>query len=161
MRKEVVVLDKLLLVFNNPILIVAISSWAIGQVLKFIINLIITKKWDFARLIGDGGMPSCHSATVTSMALMTGLTHGFDSGLFGVAFVFAIIVMHDAMGVRLETGKQAKLLNEIKETLSHLEALAARFDEERLKEFVGHTPLQVLFGFLLGIAVAVVYYNFM
>lgn len=153
-------MDKFLVILNNPILIVAVLSWCIGQILKFIINLIITKKWDFERLVGDGGMPSCHSATVTSMALMTGLMYGFDSGLFGVAFIFAVIVMHDAMGVRLETGKQAKLLNEIKETLSHLEALAAKFDEQRLKEFVGHTPLQVLFGFLLGIVVTAVYYNF-
>ena len=103
------------LFFTNRILIAGLLGWAAAQVLKTIIYLIINKELRLERLFGDGGMPSGHSATVSAVALSTGLECGFDSAVFAVAFIMAIIVMHDAAGVRLETGKQAKVINDMME----------------------------------------------
>lgn len=133
---------------QNKILICAAISWATAQVLKTIIHAIVNKTLDPRRLFGDGGMPSAHSATVTSVAVSCGLVCGFDSPIFAVALIFAFIVMHDAMGVRLETGKQAKVLNDLME-IFYTEGTP----EQKLKEFVGHTPLQVISGFVLGLIV--------
>ena len=138
---------------SNKILITGICAWAVAQVLKMILHTITTRTLDWHRLIGDGGMPSCHSSTVTATALMTGFQNGFDSPIFVIATILAVIVMHDAMGVRLETGKQAKRLNEMAELFAHLGEPSLSFDT-KLKEFVGHTPMQVAAGFLLGIIVA-------
>lgn len=91
----------------NPILIVGAVAWLFSQVSKAIIYLIINKRFQLERLVGDGGMPSSHSATVTSVAVITGLRCGLDSPIFAIAAILALIVMHDAMGVRQETGKQA------------------------------------------------------
>jgi hypothetical protein len=142
---------------HNDILLAGILSWFVAQVIKTILYAVINKELDMTRLMGDGGMPSAHSATVTAVATMTGLLCGFGSPLFALACILAIIVMHDAMGVRLETGKQAKLLNEM---VTLLEALGQPklSMEKKLKEFVGHTPSQVMAGMLLGIVVAVVYF---
>lgn len=134
---------------SNKILICAAIAWATAQILKTIIHAIVNKSLDPRRLFGDGGMPSAHSATVTSVALSCGFICGFDSPTFGLALIFAFIVMHDAMGVRLETGKQAKVLNDLME-IFYTEGTY----EQKLKEFVGHTPLQVISGFVLGIIVA-------
>ncbi len=137
---------------HNDILLAGILSWFVAQVIKTILYAVINKELDMTRLMGDGGMPSAHSATVTAVAAMTGLLCGFGSPLFALACILAIIVMHDAMGVRLETGKQAKLLNEM---VTLLEALGQPklSMEKKLKEFVGHTPSQVMAGMLLGIVV--------
>lgn len=141
---------------SNPILITAVASWAVAQVLKVIINAIINKELSIERLFGDGGMPSGHSATVTSMATITALTYGTGSFEFAVTAILAIIVCHDATGVRQETGKQAVVLNEIIEAF---EALGkAELPEVKLKEFVGHTPIQVAVGVALGIINAFVMY---
>lgn len=142
---------------HNDILLAGACGWMTAQVLKTILYAVINKELDLTRLTGDGGMPSAHSATVTAVAAMTGLTCGFDTPLFAVACFTAIIVMHDAMGVRLETGKQAKMLNEM---VALFEALGQPklSMEKKLKEFVGHTPIQVAAGMLLGVTVAVVYY---
>lgn len=138
-------------ILRNEILIVSLLSWLIAQVIKTIIHAIMYKGIDWKRLVGDGGMPSAHSATVTSLAICTGLKCGFDSVYFAIAFVFAIVVMHDATGVRREAGKHAKALNEIIEFLNREPA-----SEEALKEFLGHTPLQVFFGALLGIIISLI-----
>ena len=138
---------------TNRILITGTTAWIISQGLKILIYTIINKKFVLERLFGDGGMPSSHSATVTSVAITSGLVCGWDSGVFAVAAILAIIVMHDAMGVRLETGKQAKAINEIIEHLLSADAVDLTPDKV-LKEFVGHTPLQVAAGFLLGIVTA-------
>ena len=108
---------------------------------------------DFTRLIGDGGMPSGHSATVCAVATSAGILYGLGSFPFAISVIVAIIVMHDAMGVRLETGKQAKLLNEFMDLFAKLEQPLS--DQEKLKELVGHTPLQVCMGALLGIATGI------
>ena len=144
-------------VLHNDILLAGICSWLTAQVLKTVLYAILNKELDLTRLMGDGGMPSAHSATVAAVAAMTGLTCGFDSPVFAVACITAIIVMHDAMGVRLETGKQAKMLNEMAALFEALGQPKLSM-EKKLKEFVGHTPIQVAAGMLLGIAVAVVYY---
>ena len=149
-------MEFLLGIFRNPFFIVSVSSWFVAQFLKTVLFAIENKKWDWTRLFGDGGMPSGHSATVTSLAMLSALTYGTDSFQFAVTVILAIIVCHDAMGVRLETGKQAVKINEI---LEAFELLAPdKISEANLKEFVGHTPIQVMAGILLGIANACVMY---
>ncbi|MCR5652107.1 MAG: divergent PAP2 family protein [Lachnospiraceae bacterium] len=143
---------------TNKILITGLLSWAIAQVLKTIIYLAINKTLNLERLVGDGGMPSAHSATVTSVALSVGLNCSFSSPEFAIAAIMAIVVMHDAMGVRLETGKQAKAINNMMDLLNQL-ADSSTSPETKLKEFVGHTPMQVLAGFILGVAAAIISYN--
>lgn len=134
---------------TNPFLLTALSSWAVAQVLKVIINAAVNRTWDIERLFGDGGMPSGHSATVASLAIFTALRCGTGSFQFAMAAIFAIIVCHDAMGVRLETGKQAALLNELVEAFNILSA--KDLPEVKLKELVGHTPTQVSAGVIIGI----------
>ena len=141
-------------IINNKILISGIFGWAAAQVLKTIIFLIVNKKFQLERLFGDGGRPSGHSATVSAVALSAGLDCGFGSPIFAVATILAIVVMHDASGVRLETGKQAKVLNEMMELMEKLGGNELS-NEDKLKEFVGHTPFQVGMGCLLGLLVAV------
>lgn len=139
---------------SNPYLITALSSWFIAQVLKVIINAIVHKKLNLERMVGDGGMPSGHSATVTSLAVYSLLAHGPGSFQFAVTAVLAVIVCHDAMGVRMETGKQAVVINDLVELF---ESLSGKdLPDGELKELVGHTPLQVLAGMLLGILNALV-----
>ncbi|SCW42638.1 hypothetical protein SAMN02910456_01044 [Ruminococcaceae bacterium YRB3002] len=140
---------------SNGILWSGLAAWVIAQVLKGLISLIVNKKFSWERLFGDGGMPSGHSATVSAVAMMAGLRAGFGSPVFAVAAILAIVVMHDAMGVRLETGKQAKVINDMQEFLGKMGGKDLS-DEEKLKEFVGHTPLQVCMGCLLGLAVGIV-----
>ena len=140
-------------ILHNRILLTGIAGWAIAQVLKTIIYACMNKKIDLKRLTGDGGMPSSHSATVSSVAVMTGFECGFDSAYFAIAAVTALVVMHDAMGVRLETGKQAQVINEMFEFLDRLSEESISMDV-KLKEFVGHTPIQVAAGCILGIIVA-------
>ncbi len=135
---------------SNEFLIVGIASWAVAQVLKVLIHAAVYKKLEWERLFGDGGMPSGHSATVTSVATMSALACGIGSFEFAISAILAIIVCHDAMGVRRETGKQAVIIIEMMELL---EALTKKdLPETKLKEFVGHTPLQVIAGSIIGIA---------
>lgn len=142
-------MDWLIDLLTNQFLLVSLSSWFVAQVLKTILYALETKKLDISRLFGDGGMPSGHSATVTSLAVFSGLSFGFGSFQFAATAILAIVVCHDAMGVRLETGKQAVKINEI---LEAFELLAPdKISEANLKEFVGHTPIQVLAGITLGI----------
>ena len=134
---------------SNPWLICPVSSWLVAQVLKVMINAIINKKLDWERLVGDGGMPSGHSATVSSLAMFALLRSGPGSFEFAVCAILAIIVCHDAMGVRFETGKQAQMINEIIRTV---EVLSKQdLPEVKLKELVGHTPIQVLAGITIGV----------
>lgn len=135
---------------RNRFLTTGVASWFAAQVIKTLIYAIINKKLVLERMVGDGGMPSAHSATVTSLAVISALSFGFDSFQFAVTALLAMIVCHDAMGVRLETGKQAQIINEMIEAF---EALTKKdLPEMKLKEFVGHTPIQVVAGILLGIA---------
>ena len=142
----------------NPILTVALLAWFVAQVLKTLINFILLGKFQLERMWGDGGMPSAHSATVTAMVIATARSEGIHSAIFAVAAVVAIITMHDAMGVRRETGEQAKVLNKmIEQWIDVTEKNAPFLQNMHLKEMVGHTPLQVLAGFVVGCVVGALY----
>ena len=143
---------------TNPFLITSTSSWFIAQVIKTILTGIINKKWTLERMVGDGGMPSGHSATVSSLAMFSALYSGVGTFQFAVCAILAIIVCHDAMGVRRETGKQAVLLNEIVKAFEEL--TKDDLPEVKLKEFVGHTPIQVLVGITIGVLNALVMHFF-
>lgn len=145
----------LLEICSNRIIQTGAAAWVTSQVLKTIIHLIVNKKIVWERLVGDGGMPSSHSATVMSVAVASGFTAGWDSPVFAVAVFMAIIVMHDARGVRRETGKQAVVINNMLELFEEMGA-GNLTPEQTLKEFVGHTPLQVMAGGILGFIVAFV-----
>ena len=135
----------------NEILTVSLLSWFVAQVLKTIINFVLLGRFQLERMWGDGGMPSAHSATVTAMVIATARSEGIHSAIFAVAAVVAIITMHDAMGVRRETGEQAKVLNKmIEQWIDVTEKNAPFLQNMHLKEMVGHTPLQVVAGVLLG-----------
>lgn len=141
-------------IINNRIIQTGAVAWTISQVLKTIIHLIINKKIVWERLIGDGGMPSSHSATVASVAMTTGFVAGWDAPVFAVALFFAAVVMHDARGVRRETGKQAVVINNMIELFEKMGA-GTITPEQSLKVFVGHSPMQVMAGGILGVIVAI------
>ena len=137
----------------NRILLIVFIAWFITQTIKLIVFWIINKKFVPERFFGDGGMPSGHSAVVASLATAIGLQGGWDSPLFAVAAILAVIVMHDATGVRQETGKQAKVINNMVKLLDSM-GRGELTPEETLKEFVGHTGRQVMVGALWGIVSA-------
>lgn len=140
---------------HNEILMSAGLSWILAQIIKTIIHLILTKKFVAERLIGSGGMPSCHSATVCALTTSVLINEGVNSPFFAISAILAIIVMYDARGVRRETGVQAKVLNEIMEVIEKMGSDLN--NDEKLKEFVGHTPFQVVVGAILGVIVACIY----
>lgn len=143
---------------TNCALWVPIMSWMIAQIAKMIVNLCVEKKLELERLIGDGGMPSAHSATVSSLMAILGWGCGFGSAYFALATMFAVVVVHDATGVRREAGKHATSILQIVDSLNALiEEKDEKIRTEKLKQLVGHTPLQAFFGVLLGWAVAVVF----
>ena len=142
----------------NEILTVSLLGWFTAQVLKTAINFVLLGKLQLERMVGDGGMPSAHSATVCAMVISTARSEGVHSAIFAVACVIAIITMHDAMGVRHETGEQAKVLNQIlQEGIEISEKNSPFLQNMHLKEMVGHTPLQVLAGVAVGVIVGLVY----
>ncbi|NEP18930.1 MAG: divergent PAP2 family protein [Leptolyngbya sp. SIO4C1] len=137
-------------IFQNHVLVVAIIACLVAQILKVVVELIHHRKLNFKVLVETGGMPSAHSALVTALAFGIGQTLGWASPAFAVTSIFAIIVMYDAAGVRQAAGKQAKILNQIVDELFH----DHDFQEDRLKELLGHTPVQVIAGSVLGAAIA-------
>jgi acid phosphatase family membrane protein YuiD len=138
-------------ILNNHVLLVALFACVLAQLIKVAVGLIQHGKLDFRSLVGTGGMPSAHSALVTALATGIGQTSGWESGIFAIALIFAIIVMYDASGVRQAAGKQARILNQIMDELSQGET---KFTEDRLKELLGHTPVQVIAGAALGTVVS-------
>lgn len=142
-------MNALMDLITNPFLMTGVTAWFLAQVIKTILYAVINRKLDMTRLFGDGGMPSGHSATVTSMATIIGLVYGFGSVAFAISGILAIIVCHDATGVRLETQKQGYLINELVNAFTELSG--DKLPEVKLKEFVGHTPVQVLAGIVLGL----------
>ena len=139
-------------IIHNKCIVVPIILWFVVQLSKFFTELIIYKRVDFKRLVGAGGMPSSHSAIVCCLASCIGRTYGFDSGMFALALIFAFVVMYDAAGVRRAAGKQAGILNKILDTpgMSTLEV------QEKLIEALGHTPIQVFVGALIGFVVGTI-----
>ena len=134
----------------SPVLLIAVAAWAAAKVLKLLISIALYRKFDITDLITGGGMPSSHSALVCAAAVSCGISAGFDSTVFGVAAVLAFVVMYDAAHVRRETGEQSKVLNYIMRNWA--EYRPEDFERE-LKELIGHTPLQVAVGAVLGAVV--------
>ena len=139
--------------WNNRVLIAAASGWVTAQVLKTLLVLIMERELRLERLMGSGGMPSSHSATVCALASACATVYGSGSGEFAISAIMAFIVMYDACNVRLETGKQAVAIKELQELVQKMgQDLSA---EEKLKELVGHTLPQVLVGAIIGILIGV------
>ncbi|KAG7589258.1 hypothetical protein ISN44_As07g015570 [Arabidopsis suecica] len=142
-------------IFTNFPLISSLLAFTIAQFIKFFTSWYKERRWDLKRLVGSGGMPSSHSATVTALALAVGLQEGFGGSHFAIALVLTTIVMYDATGVRLHAGRQAEVLNQIVYELPAEHPLA---ESRPLRELLGHTPPQVIAGGMLGLSTAVVGY---
>jgi acid phosphatase family membrane protein YuiD len=137
-------------ILENRVLIIALVSWTVAQVGKVFFEIWLNKKVDFKRFVGSGGMPSSHSAFVMALSTSIGRLQGWDSPLFAIAISYAFVVMYDAAGVRRAAGKQAEILNIIlKDVIEH-----KVLKEERLKELIGHTPVEVIIGAILGVIIA-------
>ena len=137
---------------QNKYIYVPFLLWFFIQLFKLIYDLVTTKKFNFKRILGAGGMPSSHSAVVTSLATLIGKYEGVDSAIFALSFIVAFVVMYDACGVRRAAGKQAALLNKLVET----PGLTGLQVSEKLVEVLGHTPFQVLVGALIGLVAGLI-----
>ena len=138
---------------SSSILVTTIIAWFAAQVIKVIWVLMKSRKFDFRRFVGSGGMPSSHSSFVTSLACSVGLLEGFGSTAFAITLVLAMVVMYDAAGVRRAAGQQAKILNKLVEDWEKKDFTGT---EKKLKELLGHTPTEVFAGALLGIVIALI-----
>ncbi|KAM3100897.1 divergent PAP2 family protein [Phormidesmis sp. 146-12] len=140
-------------ILDNRVLLIALVACLIAQATKLLVELVVNQKVNLKVLVESGGMPSSHAALVAALAAGVGQTSGWASSEFAIATVFAIIVMYDAAGVRRAAGKQAQILNQMIDEFFQGEH---QFTEERLKELLGHTPVQVIVGSILGIAISCV-----
>ena len=129
-------------------------AWFTAQAIKVLIGVIREKRFNFKWFVGTGGMPSSHASAASAIATSIGLHYGIDSPIFAFALLFAVIVIFDAQGVRMATGKQAEILNKILDDIYWKK----RIQEDRLKELLGHTPIQVITGITIGILVTLVFY---
>lgn len=141
--------------FKNYIFGTTVAAWLIAQSIKVVLGVLREKRFNFRWFVGTGGMPSSHAAGVSALSTSIGIAHGFDSALFAVTLVFSLIVMFDAQGVRYSTGKQAEILNKMLDDIYWKK----RLDEKELKEFLGHTPVEVFAGIALGIIVSLLLYR--
>lgn len=140
---------------KNTIFWTSVAAWLIAQTIKVALGVFKEKRFNFKWFVGTGGMPSSHTAAATALATSVGVTYGFDSGLFAIAVTFTLIVMFDAQGVRFSSGRQAEILNKMLDDIYWKKKL----DDEKLKEFLGHTPIQVWAGAVLGILVSLLLYK--
>lgn len=140
----------------HPSFWAALLGWLVAQSIKMVCSFIETRRLDFSYMVSTGGMPSAHSAMASALATSLGLCEGFGSSLFALGCAFAIVVMFDAQSVRKAAGEQARLLNQIVDELLHEHHLS----ENKLKELLGHTRLEVFMGFLTGIATALAAFRF-
>lgn len=150
-------------IFDNRSLWAVLTAWFLAQVLKMPIHYSQTREWDWGLLLSTGGMPSSHSALVSSTAYSIGLFQGFDSPFFTLAFALAAVVIYDATGIRRQAGRHAKLINDIIQDLKEGRPLKKgsplrQETQEQLKEVLGHTPFEALMGTLLGIVVAQIFW---
>lgn len=136
-------------ILNNKMITLMVSIWIIIQIFKFVVDFIKNKKINFKRLVGSGGMPSSHSAVVTCLATTVGIIEGFGSSQFALAVGFALVVMYDAAGVRRAAGRQARILNQLISSNKKID------NNEKLKELLGHTPVEVAVGAVVGVLWAV------
>lgn len=147
---------------SNYLINVGVLAWMSAQVIKTVLTYLSSGTWQLERMFGAGGMPSSHSALVCSMAIGMVRKVGFSSPLFALSLAFAAIVMYDAMGVRRAAGEQAKVINKLvfgfkyMDFFKHEEDKLPDPEQKKLKEFLGHTPLEVLGGALLGILIAMI-----
>jgi uncharacterized protein len=141
-------------IFHNKILMITLTVWALAQCLKVFIGFCLERRFNFRWFIGTGGMPSSHAAGATALATVCGLKLGFDSPQFALAAVFAMVTMFDAQGVRRSTGLQAGLLNKIMDDIYW----QGKIESKRLAELIGHTPIQVVVGSIMGFFSAVILY---
>ncbi len=137
-------------VLENQVFVAAFFGWLIAQLIKVFSTLFTEKRINISRMIGSGGMPSSHSSFVMAMSTAVGLIDGWNSSAYGISLVFSLIVMYDASGVRRAVGKQAIILNQMVDDMYENKP----FDEKRLKELIGHTPVEVFAGAILGIVIA-------
>jgi len=140
---------------KNYVVYSAALGWIFAQIIKVILGVIREKRFNFKWFVGTGGMPSAHASGVTALASSVGLYAGFDTPLFGIALLFAIVVLFDAQGVRRASGKQAEILNKILEDIYWKK----KIQEDRLKELLGHTPIEVLTGVALGVFISLLCYR--
>ncbi len=145
------IVDIFVQLYKNKIFISTLLSWAIAQTIKVIIGVIQQKKFDFRWFVGTGGMPSSHATGASCLMTLMGFEYGFDSPYFALAAAFALVVMFDAQGVRQASGRQAHILNKIMDDIYW----QGKIQEGRLRELIGHTPFEVIMGFLLGVIIAV------
>ncbi len=139
---------------NNHVLVAGALAWFIGQFLKFPLEYLLNKQWDWGIMFSAGGLPSSHSALVTAVTLSIGLQEGFNSPLFALAAAIAMIVVYDAAGVRRQAGIHAQRINELMKAFLE----SRQFPEDELKEVLGHTPVEVISGILLGIFISLMLY---
>ncbi len=150
-------MDALLSLLCNEVFIAGVLGWFIAQSAKVVITSIKTKSFASERINGSGGMPSSHSCMVTAMTIATAMEEGVDSTFFAIAMIFAFVTLHDAMGVRWQAGLHARLLNKYMREWQEQNDLEEDEDDTPgdLKEFLGHRPIEVLVGVLLGILIAI------
>lgn len=141
-------------ILHNHVMFAGLLGWFLAQALKIPIHYIVEKEWDIHRFHGSGGMPSSHTSMSVAATVLAGALHGFDSPLFGLGLVFTSVIMYDATGVRRETGRQATIINRI---LDMVLVKGEPISDVELKELIGHKPIEVACGALLGLAIAGVY----
>lgn len=137
---------------QNNVLIATVASWILAQSVKVAIGVVSKKKFDFRWFVGPGGIPSAHAAGASALATSIGLSYGFNTVSFALAFAFAVVVMFDAQNVRRAAGKQAKILNKMMEDIYW----QGKIEEDQLRELLGHTPVEVVLGMILGALVAII-----
>ena len=145
----------------NPWLSVAMLSWLIAQTLKMLIYTLTTRRFDFSRLVDSGGMPSSHTAFVTGLTTAVGITEGMASVAFAITLCFSLIILYDATNLRRSAGYHAQLLNDIVPQLLRGKVIREEFNYRRLRELLGHNPIEVVVGAAVGIAIAFTFFHFL
>ncbi len=148
MKEENIFLE----IVKNKVLMTSLCSWVVAQTTKVMLGVIRERRFNFKWFVGTGGMPSSHVSGMMSLATSVGFVCGFESYQFAIAFVLALIVMFDAQGVRRSSGRQAIILNKILEDIHWKK----KIEEKRVKEFLGHTPIEVLAGAVIGVLIAII-----
>jgi len=144
------------MIWNNHVLISALTAWALAQIVKVPIEYLVTHRWNWSLLTSSGGMPSSHSALVMGIMVSTGLYAGFDSAVFAISVALAMVVIYDATGVRRQAGMHAERINTIIRRIFQGDPIS----EEDLKEVLGHTPRQVVVGSIMGVISSLLYWVF-
>jgi len=142
-------------ILRNKILVITLTVWALAQCIKVFLGVIRERRFNFRWFIGTGGIPSSHAAGATALATTIGMERGFDSVIFALSAVFALVTMFDAQGVRRATGQQAEILNRILEDIYW----RGKIETNRLVELIGHTPIQVFIGSIIGCLMSIIFYS--